>query len=152
MELQGETYDASAPLDLFRANEQINAIKRRTLAEEVSRLSMQTSTHLDDSVFAAVREVVQRLAADQKIVIYERPLPIEELHPQENESLSQFIVDEIAHLLALGKIDIESDLTVTFVGDTRVLHDIRILAESGYGEDNFGNNTPLPKELAYLRR
>jgi hypothetical protein len=57
----------------------------------------------------------------------------------------------MGQLLALGKIDIDIDLTTTFVGDKRVLADIKLLAESGYGEDKFGNNTPLPEELGYLR-
>jgi hypothetical protein len=43
-------------------------------------------------------------------------------------------------------------LNITFVGDKRVLADIEILAHHGYGEDSFGNNIPLPKALAYLRR
>ena len=51
-----------------------------------------------------------------------------------------------------GKIDIISDTTVDFTGDKRVLHDIQILAENGYGEDKFGNNIVLPKELSYLKR
>jgi hypothetical protein len=38
------------------------------------------------------------------------------------------------------------------VGDKRVLSDIQLLAQHGYGEDNYGNNVPLPKQLTYLRR
>lgn len=86
------------------------------------------------------------------IVIYERPLPLDELQPEDNETLAQFAVDEIARLLATGKIDIEADIEVTFVGDRRVLEDISQLAENGYGEDAFGNNIPLPEKLQYLRR
>jgi hypothetical protein len=33
-----------------------------------------------------------------------------------------------------------------------VLADIVQLAESGYGEDSFGNNVPLPEKLTYLRK
>jgi len=33
-----------------------------------------------------------------------------------------------------------------------VLADIKLLAESGYGEDKLGNNIPLPEKLAYLRQ
>jgi hypothetical protein len=33
-----------------------------------------------------------------------------------------------------------------------VLEDIRLLAANGYGEDDFGNNLPLPEKLQYLRR
>ena len=44
------------------------------------------------------------------------------------------------------------DLTVTFIGDKRVLADVDALARHGYGEDAFGNNVLLPRELSYLRR
>jgi hypothetical protein len=47
---------------------------------------------------------------------------------------------------------VESHITVIFEGDKRVLNDIKLLAESGYGEDKFGNNVPLPEKLGYLRR
>ena len=39
-----------------------------------------------------------------------------------------------------------------FHGDRRVLADLKLLAEHGYGEDNFGNNIALPPALSYLRR
>ena len=58
----------------------------------------------------------------------------------------------MTRLLALGKIDVDSAINVTFEGDTRVLADIQLLAEAGYGEDKFGNNIPLPEKLKYLRR
>ena len=47
---------------------------------------------------------------------------------------------------------IKTDLSIAFTGDKRVLSDLKLLAKSGYGEDRFGNNITLPKELAYLRR
>ena len=56
-----------------------------------------------------------------------------------------------ARLLAIGKIDINVELRAKFTGDKRVLADIKLLAESGYGEDNFGNNIVLPEKLVYLR-
>ena len=71
---------------------------------------------------------------------------------QTEGTLLQQVNDKVGQLLALGKIDIDIDLTATFIGDKRVLADIKLLAESGYGEDQFGNNIPLPEELVYLRR
>lgn len=62
------------------------------------------------------------------------------------------MVKEIARLQATGQLDIKTDLNIAFVGDKRVLKDLELLANSGYGEDYFGNNIALPKELAYLRR
>ncbi len=152
MEMDGEMYDASAPLDLFRANEKINREKRRRLAAEISGMDLALPAGLEQNLLDAVRQIVTNLAAQGKLVIYERPLPLEELRPESGEPLSQFVVDEITRLLVMGKIDIEARLQVAFVGDRRVLDDIRLLAESGYGEDNFGNNIPLPKKLSYLRR
>jgi hypothetical protein len=52
----------------------------------------------------------------------------------------------------MGQIDVPAKLRAKFIGDRRVLDAIALLAESGYGEDKFGNNVPLPEELAYLRR
>ena len=57
-----------------------------------------------------------------------------------------------ALLQAKGQLDIRTDLTVTFMGDKRVLSDVDALARNGYGEDAFGNNVVLPKTLSYLRR
>ena len=62
------------------------------------------------------------------------------------------VIAEVTRLLALGKIDVDSAISVIFEGDTRVLADIQLLAEAGYGEDKFGNNIPLPEKLKYLRR
>lgn len=152
MELGGELYDASAPLDLFRANEAINAQKRRHLAHVISELKVDLPEQAAIDMIDAVRQVITRLAADGQLVIYERPLPLEDLQPTPGETLNQFAVDEIARMLAMGKIDIESEITATFIGDRRVLEDIELLVENGYGEDAFGNNIPLPKKLAYLRR
>lgn len=50
-----------------------------------------------------------------------------------------------------GKIAREKIEKVTFVGDKRVLEDLKILAGVNYGEDHLGKDRPLPKELAYLR-
>ena len=56
----------------------------------------------------------------------------------------------LTRLLTLGKVDIIMPLSVTFIGDKRALHDIEILAQTGYGEDAQGNNIPLPEEISYL--
>jgi hypothetical protein len=59
---------------------------------------------------------------------------------------------EIIKLLGAGKIDIEMKKLATFTGDKRVLNDLTILATSGYCEDSFGNNIPIPPDLGYLKR
>jgi phosphotransferase system HPr-like phosphotransfer protein len=50
-----------------------------------------------------------------------------------------------------GKIAREKIEKVTFVGDKRVLKDLKTLASVNYGEDLMGTDRPLPKVLSYLR-
>jgi hypothetical protein len=151
MILFDEEYEAGEPIDLFRANEQINALKRRGIAEQVGRIDLKGGLSPEEAR-REVRRVVLELAERGALVIYEQPLKLAGCALQEGVPLSQYVVDEIGRLLALGKIDLEADTRVAFVGDVRVLADIQALAESGYGEDRFGNNIALPPQLAYLRR
>jgi len=152
MLLGEEVYDAGSSLDLFRANEKINAQKRRWLAKELVRLEL-VPEHCDpEDAASIVRSVVLALAQKSKLVLYEQPLELPERTCAGEGTLLEKVTSETARLLAMGKIDIGIDVTAQFVGDTRVLGDIQLLAEHGYGEDNYGNNIPLPKQLAYLRR
>jgi len=152
MEMEGESYDASTPLEIFRANEKINACKRRWLAREIGQLPVVNGRGLDEEVQAVVRRLVLQLAEKGSIVIYEQPLQLPDALDEKQATLLQCVVEEIARLQATGKIDIQTELTVRFVGDRRVLADLELLARNGYGEDNFGNNIDLPPELSYLRR
>jgi len=152
MTLEGETYDAASPMELFRANELINAKKRRWLAQEIGSLVNGTEAQIGEDVARAVRNILMRLAEEAKVVLYEQPLPPIESQPGDGKQVLSFIVDAVARLQALGKIDIVASVTATFRGDRRVLRDLQLLASNGYGEDAYGNNIPLPDELAYLRR
>ena len=153
MELDGEVYDAGSPLELFRANEKINAQKRRWLAAEIVRLSLvQEANGRGDDIDAVVRRIVLTLAGSSRLLLYEQPLQLPETLAQQEGTSLEKVVDAMAQLLAMGKIDVEANLKAEFTGDKRVLLDIKLLAESGYGEDNFGNNIPLPEKLSYLRR
>lgn len=154
MELDGQSYDASSPLELFRANEKINASKRRWLAREIAALPLRPRPATEESLRVGILEVVLTLAERSKLVIYEQPLslsPTSTLDPRE-ESLLEVVTAEIIRLQASGQVDISTGLTVAFVGDKRILADLKLLAEHGYGEDSFGNNIPLPTQLSYLRR
>jgi hypothetical protein len=154
MKLDDEVYDASAPLQLFRANEKINAQKRRWLAAEIVRLKLvdeETRTR-KGNLSDIVRDVVMALAEQSKLILYEQSLELPEENAGKEGTMLEQVIDEMGRLLALGKIDVDTDLNVTFVGDKRVLADIKLLAEAGYGEDKFGNNVPLPDKLSYLRR
>ena len=152
MELDDEVYDASSPLGLFRANEKINAKKRRWLAEEIVRLKLDQKQDNESNFNAVIREFVLTLAGRSKLILYEQPLQLPEEPTRKEGTLLEKVVDEMARLLAMGKIDVDTKMTAKFIGDKRVLADIKLLAESGYGEDKFGNNVPLPEKLPYLRR
>ncbi len=152
MEMEGERYDASSPLELFRANEKINAQKRRRLAEKIVQLRLVPDQLGDDDSIAITRHVVMTLSEQGKIIIYEQPLALNDMTARKDVKLIGQVTDEIARLLAMGKIDIRTDLKIRFIGDKRVLEDIKLLAESGYGEDNVGNNIPLTEGLSYLRK
>jgi hypothetical protein len=152
MTLEDETYDAASPLELFRANELINAKKRRWLAQEIGRLVNGAEERMGDDLVRAVRNVLMRLAEEAKVILYEQPLPPIESQFGEGQPVLSFIVDAVARLQALGKIDIITTITATFRGDRRVLRDLQLLAANGYGEDAYGNNIALPDELSYLRR
>lgn len=152
MELDDEVYDASSPLELFRANEKINAKKRRWLVGEIVRLGLVQQGWGQRDTKTVVREVVLALAGRSKLILYEQPLKLPEQPAQKEGNLLERVVDEMARLLAMGKIDVDARLTAKFIGDKRVLAAIELLAKSGYGEDKFGNNVALPERLAYLRR
>jgi hypothetical protein len=152
MQLDEEVYDASSPLGLFRANEKINAQKRRWLAAEVVRLKLAQDQNNQSNIDSVVREVVLTLAGSSKLILYEQPLQLPEEPTRKEGTLLEKVVDEMARLLAMGKIDVDTKMTAKFIGDKRVLADIKLLAESGYGEDKFGNNVALPEKLTYLRR
>ena len=151
MKLGDESYDAQMSLELFRANEKINAEKRRWLANEIVRLKLISGT-ASDSFEQVVRKVVLALAASGKLIMYEQPLQFPEESAAKEGNILDRVISEVNRFLAVGKIDIESSVRVVFIGDLRVLEDIRLLAEVGYGEDKFGNNIPLPRQLQYLRR
>lgn len=151
MELEAESYDAGSPLELFRANEKVNARKRRWLAAEIDRLKLVPEQTGGKDMTDIIRAVILTLAERGKIVLYEQPLQLPAESARKQDAPLEQVTNEIARLLAIGKIDINAELSVKFTGDKRVLADIKLLAESGYGEDNFGNNIVLPEELVYLR-
>ena len=151
LDIDGQSYDASSPLEIFRANEKINAQKRKWLINEIIRLKLLPSRLCNTTFSEVIKNVITTMAEQKKIILYENPLQIPEHIEQKDGTIIEKVAEEIARLQAMGKIDIETELRVSFTGDKRVLDDIRLLAESGYGEDNLGNNITLPKELFYLR-
>jgi len=153
LKLNGHSYDASTPLEIFRANETINARKRQWLVAAIAEHEIIKGPCPDGSdVMECVRRIVTDLAGCGKMMIYAQPLVLREAPVRTCGTLLECVIDEIAHLQATGKIDINVELTIRFRGDKRVLEDLKLLAAHGYGEDNMGNDIVLPAELAYLRR
>ncbi len=154
MELDGKVYDAARPLELFRVNEEINAQKRKVIAAKIDTLPEVREENLKslDDMRAALRGIILDLLEQKELILYESNFSFDELHLIEGETLAEFAKRGIAHCLALGRIDIETDIRVAFIGDKRVLRDIQILVDNGYGEDKYGNNIMLPPELSYLKR
>ncbi|MDP6543540.1 MAG: hypothetical protein QGH60_06070 [Phycisphaerae bacterium] len=153
LKLNGHSYDASTPLEIFRANETINAHKRQWLASAIADHEViRGASCANADVMENAREIVLDLANCGKMMIYAHPLVLPDIPVRESGTLLERVIDEVARLQATGKIDINVELTITFRGDKRVLDDLKLLAEHGYGEDNLGNDIVLPGELAYLRR
>lgn len=152
MKLGSEIYNASSTLDLFRANETLNARKKRKLAEEVARVIKDGSYNEAGGLVESVRTVIKILMENNKVIVYERKFPLEQIRPLEDETPYQSIMRVFTQLFLMGKIDMEVDVQVSFSGDLRVLAAIKLLAEQGYGEDEFGNNLDLPEALSYLRK
>ncbi len=154
MKIGDEEYDASSPLELFRVNEKINSEKRKyinKLSEPLAPLNELSMKNLEEWP-KKIQLVMLDLMDSKKIILYENNLSLEGITPEDEETPKEFFKRLLAIFLASGKIDIHSDIKVTFIGDKRVLEDLKILAENGYGEDKYGNNIMLPPELPYLRR
>ena len=134
-------YNPASPLELFRVNEEINAIKRKRLFDVVLSEVMHNES---------LKNILNELSKRGLVVIYDENFQYIEY--KGNESYQEYLKGAFAFLLASGKIDIRMTLLVKFIGDKRSLIDIEILANSGYGEDKYGKNIPLPKKLEYLKR
>jgi len=153
MTFDEQQYNAGVTLDLFRANERINALKRKeivgVLDEYVESDVLADGT--PEELTKRLQFLFLELANNREIVLYDTNLPFDELEIGDDETFLYAASRYIAHYMSTSKIDVESTLTAEFAGDNRALMDIRLLAENGYGEDRLGNNTVLPEELSYLR-
>jgi hypothetical protein len=156
MHLGDEVYDAGCVFDLFRANEKINMEKRRLIAKKLLSEHHIPSAQADELTSVIKREF-KFLIDEHALVVHQEILPedltlsnLNKKGPLTSEEVRGCMNELVTRLLVLGKIDIIMPLAVTFIGDKRALHDIEILAKTGYGEDEKGNNIPLPEEISYL--
>lgn len=154
MELDGQEYDAAQPFDLFRANEAINAVKRRQAADMLDRESelQQPVPEDPEERNRELQLLFLRLMREGHIMVYDSDVRFEDLEAEAGETLAEFAARYVVHLMSVGKLDVQSDITVRFSGDSRAVNDLEILANNGYGEDDIGNNIVLPPELSYITR
>jgi hypothetical protein len=152
MRLGNSEYNAASALDMMRANEWVNALKRRAVAELVAKMPLEKPACNEWDLQKKVSKAIHQMAENNYIVVYERPLDIGEVSYSPDLPVSASVLETVKLLLFTGKIDVETEITATFVGDERPLNDIEVLAANQYCEDSFGNNIPLPPELPYLRR
>ncbi len=154
MELGGQRYDAALPFDLFRANEAINAVKRRRVAEMLDKLpELQVPMPTDpEERTRELQLLFVRLMKEGRIILYDTNLSFEDLDVEPGETLAEYASRYVVHLMSVAQMDVRSDIGVRFTGDSRALNDLEILANNGYGEDDIGNNIVLPQELSYLSR
>lgn len=141
LEFNGIVHDPSTTLELFRLNEDINAQKRKRVMALLNGLDFEKQDF---------RKVLGDLESRSEVIVYDRDW--DDIEITEGELKCEYFKRAISLLLASGHIDIKMDLNVKFIGDKRSLSDIEILAKSGYGEDKYGKNIPLPPELSYLKR
>jgi hypothetical protein len=154
MTLNDQVYNAALPLELFRANEEIMAAKRRFIADMLFQdpgLDLKIPRDAEERA-RQLQLLIMRLVNDDKIVVYDTDLDLQQPDNVSESTVAELAVRVIRHLVSMAKMDIRSDITVTFSGDNRAVHDIEILANHGYGEDQMGNNIVLPDELSYLHR
>ena len=154
MFIDGQEYNAGITFDLFRANEKINALKRKHICDILEQ-RMDPEQPIEGDLGERKRMMQMlflELANDHKIILYDTNLPFDELAPSEDEMMIGLVTMYIRHYMSISKIDVENDLTAVFKGDNRALTDIKLLADNGYGEDRYGNNIVLPDGLSYLRR
>lgn len=150
-------YDASIPMNLFLANEWVNQLKRQFVGEELEKMqdsvkALQEQVDRKETNLAhAAQELIRQMASRNLLRVLIYPLDLESLVKSSNATtLQELMQSVIATLHAQRKINILYTIKVKFRGDVRVLQDIQILAENGYGENETGANIPLPRELTYL--
>ena len=147
----GDTeYNPGSAFELFRANEEIQKTKREQICGAVAAGHANGQLAPDTDPETAIRRILLGLVAEGRIVIH-GALTFDALPLAPDRPLPDLVADAVFHFLRTGRIDIQTDLTAIFRGDKRVLHDIQLLADADYGEDERGRNQPMPPELDYLK-
>ena len=144
-------------MDLFRANEKINR-KARIQLKEVLIEGLSAERDKDGSISGEdlFRKGISLLYGRGCIYIKDMDIFLESRGRDESSPSPEEMINETAAkvdtLIMEEKIHLILTEHVIFRGDTRVLNDLKILADGGFGEDREGNNIPLPAGLSYLNR
>ncbi len=153
----GTEYEIRSSLDFPRVNGWIDQQKRDALFSAMSKLDFTRLTaKLEQGIIdkgMALHYALVMLANHNLIRIHRFDYDLHEFTDSPNYSKMEFLGllgAVIVRFQATRIISIIHDVKITFHGDTRVLRDLALLAENGYGENEVGTNIPLPKELAYL--
>jgi hypothetical protein len=151
VEYDGLEYDPETPLSMFSLNEFVNQKKRDHISNIINDLEGVNKVYKDGELENKCRDMLYQLYSENKIVIYSQPLQLSKML-SDDLTLRQNLTEEIKRQMQMGCLDVVKEYKVKFKGDQRVLDDIKLLAECGYGEDPMGHNIPLPERLRYLRR
>ena len=106
-----------------------------------------------------VEEVTYELSVPKGLGFHARPSTLVAKIVQHHSAEVKMLVDDqefdassILELLSAGGYIVTKKLDrVRFRGEKRALDDLKMLAESNYGETRQGKDTPLPEPLSYLR-
>jgi hypothetical protein len=151
----GSSYDAGRTFDLFRVNGWIDQQKRKYVYEQLDQLSLhELVAKVRASAIGrdeALLNILRQLAMKNMIHILQYPPPVAAIIENSQDNLRELAKNVIVKLHEQRALTIILDLKVTYEGDTRVLKDLRLLAENSYGENEQGTNIALPKALSYLK-
>ena len=154
-EINGVRYDASIPLALTMANGYLDCQKKEWLDGQLQKYPQLL--HGPDatdgkSLHDRVSEIVLFLEEAGSLELTSKSISLRKnLSLSAGGSFRNLLFDEFTHLLGTGQINIDLEIPVRYRGDQRALADVKKLAdEYNYGEDNRGNDVPLPSELRYI--
>ncbi|MBP5301053.1 MAG: hypothetical protein J6Y80_06575 [Victivallales bacterium] len=157
MILGGVEYDCMVSMNLWRANEYLNQLKRDYVATQVLKhgeLLRDLQRQLDageTTKVEAARVIVRMLAKEGIVKVLKYPMPLEPIIESSSApTLVELLQTICANLMGRRQITVPFPVKAQFRGDKRVLQDIQLLAKNTYCETEEGVNLPIPPALAYL--
>lgn len=104
-------------------------------------------------------EVTCEIGLPEKMGMHLRPAALVAKLAVHHDTKLTLIVDRkefdagnvLSITIASGLLAQRGDKKACFRGDKKVIDDLKLLAEFNYGEDEKGNQAPLPDDLTHLR-